>query len=210
MSKKTKKAQEEVHEVTNNTDTFEHQTGDTNHMSEETSPATIVESAESVVFAVQTEGQETVDTSKAENLTAEGQEATTEGLETQPEEKPAPKPRVNKRPYIAMVTEHFELGDMDRKELVNLVLKEFPTVKKGGVETFLTDCLNPKYSFFKDRVVTKSPGGKLIFADRLIPGIIVAEQDRQAEQTEAQPTEAETPPAEAVPTEEAQPEQPAG
>jgi hypothetical protein len=97
---------------------------------------------------------------------------------------------------------------MDRKSIVKLVLAEFPTVKKGGVETFLTDCLNPKYSFFKERKVTKSPDGKLIFADRLIPGIIVAEEAQKAETTEAQPTEAETPTAETVPTEEVQPEQP--
>jgi hypothetical protein len=206
MSKKTKKAQEEVKEVTNNTDASEHLTGDTNHMPEETSPATIVESTEAQVFATQTEGQDAVVTTEGEGQVVEGTVVTTEG-DTKPEEKPAPKPRVNKRPYIARVTEHLELGNMDRKELVNLVLKEFPTVKKGGVETFLTDCLNPKYSFFKDRVVTKSPDGKLIFADRLIPGIIVA---GQAEQTEAQPTEAETPPAEAVSTEEVRHEQPAG
>ncbi len=211
MSKKTKKAQEEVKEVTNNTDASEHQTGDTNQIAEETTPATIVEASEAQVFATQTEGQEAVVT-EAENQVVEGPVVegpvvASEG-DTKPEEKPAPKPKVNKRPYLARVTEILELG-MDRKALVSLVLKEFPTVKKGGIETFLTDAINPKYSFFKDRVVTKSPDGKLIFADRLVPGIIVAEQDQQAEPTEVQPAGAETPPAEAVPTEGVQPEQPA-
>ncbi len=182
MAKKTQKVELQVESTVEN---------------KETTPATIVEATEAEVFATQTEGQEVV---------VEGQVAGT-GSDTQPEEKAAPKPRINKRPYIAMVTEHLELGDMDRKALVNLVLKEFPIVKKGGVETFLTDCLNPKYSFFKERKVTKSPDGKLIFADRLMPGVIVAEQDQKAETTEAQPTEAETPSAETGPTEEAQPEQ---
>jgi hypothetical protein len=182
MAKKTQKVEPQVESTVEN---------------KEIVPRTIVEATEAEVFASQMEGQEVV---------VEGPVVASAG-DTQPEEKPAPKPRINKRPYIAMVTEHMELGDMDRKALVNLVLKEFPTVKKGGVETFLTDCLNPKYSFFKERKVIKSPDGKLIFADRLIPGIIVAEQDQQAEPTGAQGTEAETPPV-AVRTEGIQPEQP--
>jgi hypothetical protein len=182
MAKKTQKFEPQVESTVENNEIV---------------PRTIVEATEAEVFANQTEGQEAV---------VEGPVVASAG-DTQPEEKPAPKLRINKRPYIARVTEILELG-MDRKSIVKLVLAEFPTVKKGGVETFLTDCLNPKYSFFKERKVTKSPDGKLIFADRLIPGIIVAEEAQKAETTEAQPTEAETPTAETVPTEEVQPEQP--
>jgi hypothetical protein len=213
MSKKKKAQIAEHHEVNNEASEEQNQMEVTNNMAEEVTPATIVEASEEQVFATQT-GLEAEGTTETESSLVESPEAATEGLETQvveqtaqpenAEETPAPKPRVNKRPYIGVVTEHLEAGDMDRKALVSLVLKEFPAVKKGGVETFLTDTLNPKYSYFKERVVTKSPNGKLIFADRLIPGVIVAEQDEAAG---AESTGAEIPPAEAVAPEAVQPEQ---
>jgi len=99
----------------------------------------------------------------------------------------APKPpKVSKRPYIALIEQQLELGNLDKKELLALIMKQHPEVNKNGASTFLTDALNPRYSHWKDRVVSKTADGKLIFADKI-----------------------ETPPAEAVPTEEAQPEQPA-
>jgi hypothetical protein len=270
MSKKTKKVQEEVHEVTNNTDTFEHQTGDTNRTSEETSPATIVESTEAEIFAEHTEGQEVVNTTGEEiqvavvtqaealilkegieiadskdsirtcnlsvpsvpdlfvrysredskdlcddgvfignvmtvlrNLGYAGESfgraemgrqdvnlvvleggADFEGWvkEKSKKQETAPKPpKVSKRPYISLVEEHLELGNLDKKELLALIMERFPTISKNGVSTFLTDALNPKYSHWKDRVVSKTIDGKLIFADK------IEEPASDAQPAEAQP-----------------------
>ncbi len=133
-------------------------------------PATIVESTETEVFAEQTEGQEVV-VAEAENQVVEGQvvEGQVAGTEseTQPEEKPAPKPRVSKRPFIALVEQHLELGNLDKKELLALIMEKYPEVNKNGASTFLTDALNPKYSHWKDRVVSKTVDGKMIFADKI-------------------------------------------
>lgn len=80
----------------------------------------------------------------------------------------APKPpKVSKRPYISLVEEHLELGDRDKKELLALIMERFPTISKNGASTFLTDALNPRYSHWKDRVVSKTIDGKLIFADKI-------------------------------------------
>jgi hypothetical protein len=113
-------------------------------------------------------------------------------------EKPAPKPKVSKRPYIALVESHLELGDMDRKSLLELVLKEFPSVTKGGIGTFITDLKNVKYSHFKPRVAVEHPTTKkFIFADKVETQVVEA------------PVEAEAPVADVVvPAEEEQPEQP--
>jgi hypothetical protein len=126
-------------------------------------PATIVESTEAEIFAEQTEGQEVV------NSTVEETVAAAEGVtSTQPAEQPAPKPpKVSKRPYISLVEEHLELGDLDKKELLALIMEQFPTISKNGASTFLTDALNPRYSHWKDRVVSKTIDGKLIFADKI-------------------------------------------
>jgi hypothetical protein len=126
-------------------------------------PATIVESSEAQVFTAQEEGQP-ISTS-GESQGVDGQAANKGDI--QPAEKPAEKkPRVNKRPYIEFVTEHLTVGDCDRKELVKLIMEKFKGLSKGGVETFLTDAKNPKYSYFKDRSVIQHPKtAKLIFAD---------------------------------------------
>ncbi|HAM50891.1 MAG TPA: hypothetical protein DCP92_09465 [Nitrospiraceae bacterium] len=77
---------------------------------------------------------------------------------------------MSKRPYISLVEEHLELGDLDKKELLALIMEQFPTVSKTGASTFLTDALNPRYSHWKeDRVVSKTIDGKLIFADKIEP-----------------------------------------
>jgi len=201
MSKKAKKADAQTQEITNAAKENGMEVSSADF--QEVVPATIVDSNEIEVFGVQLDAQNI--STEAGNRIVEGPVVVTEVQETQPveqtaqpEEKPAPKPKVNKRPYITLVTEHLEVGDFDRKELVKLVLAEFPTAKKGGIETFLTDTLNPKYSHFKERKVSKTADGKLIFTDKLIPAVIIAEQN---EQTEA-------PAAEVVAlTEEEQPEQ---
>ena len=126
-------------------------------------PATIVESTEAEIFAEQTEGQEVVSTIVEETVAAADGDTT-----TQPAEQPAPRPpKVSKRPYISLVEEHLELGDLDKKELLALIMEQFPTVSKNGASTFLTDALNPRYSHWKDRVVSKTVDGKLIFADKI-------------------------------------------
>ena len=74
---------------------------------------------------------------------------------------------MSKRPYIALVEEHLELGNLDKKELLALIMEQFPTISKNGASTFLTDALNPRYSHWKDRVVSKTVDGKMIFADKI-------------------------------------------
>ena len=158
-------------------------------------PATIVESTEAEIFAEQTEGQEVVSTIVEETVAAADGDTT-----TQPAEAPAPKPpKVSKRPYISLVEEHLELGNLDKKELLALIMEQFPTVSKNGASTFLTDALNPRYSHWKDRVVSKTVDGKLIFADKIEP--VPEAQPAEAQQAEVQQAE--------VQQAEVQPEQPA-
>ena len=162
MSKKKKAQITENHEVSNAGSEEQNQMEVTNNVTDEAVPSTIVEASEEQVFAAQT-GQEADGTTEAESPVVETQEATTEG-----QEAPAPKPpKVSKRPYISLVEEHLELGDLDKKELLTLIMERFPTISKNGVSTFLTDALNPKYSHWKDRVVSKTVDGKLIFADKI-------------------------------------------
>ena len=56
---------------------------------------------------------------------------------------------------------------LDRKEIIQRVMETFKGVRLGGIQTFVTDLKNPKYSHFKDRRVVVSPKGKLIFEDKL-------------------------------------------
>jgi hypothetical protein len=130
---------------------------------QETIPATIVEGTEQQVFTDKIDGQEVVNTTVEETVAAAGGDTTTE-----PAEQPAPKPpKVSKRPFIALVEQHLELGNLDKKELLSLIMEKYPEVNKNGASTFLTDALNPKYSHWKDRVVSKTVDGKMIFADKI-------------------------------------------
>lgn len=189
MSRKVKKTetQVDVPEATNSKVAEEHHIEDTNQISEETTPATIVEASEAEIFATQTETQEAVVTEEAENRVVEGPVVGTEG-ETVEQPAPAKKERLSKRPYISLVEEHLELGDLDKKELLALIMEQFPTISKNGASTFLTDALNPRYSHWKDRVVSKTIDGKLIFADRIEP--LPEELETPAETTQPeQPSE---------------------
>ena len=126
-------------------------------------PATIVESTEAEIFAEKPEAQEVVNTTAEETVVAADGDTT-----TQPVEQPAPKPaKISKRPFIALVEQHLELGNLDKKELLALIMEKYPEVNKNGASTFLTDALNPKYSHWKDRVVSKTVDGKMIFADKI-------------------------------------------
>jgi len=161
MSKKKKAQITENREVSNSASEEQNQMEVTNSVTDEAVPSTIVEASEEQVFAAQT--QEADGTTEAESPVVETQEATTEG-----QEAPAPKPpKVSKRPYISLVEEHLELGNLDKKGLLALIMERFPTISKNGVSTFLTDALNPKYSHWKDRVVSKTVDGKMIFADKI-------------------------------------------
>ena len=129
----------------------------------ETVQTTIVEGTEQQVFTDKIDGQEVVNTTVEETVAAAGGDTTTE-----PAEQPAPKPpKVSKRPFIALVEQHLELGNLDKKELLALIMEKYPEVNKNGASTFLTDALNPKYSHWKDRVVSKTVDGKMIFADKI-------------------------------------------
>ena len=173
MSKKKKAQITENHEVSYAASEEQNQMEVTNNMAEETTPATIVEASEAQIFEGPTEGEETVVAAEAESQVVEGQVAegpvvASEG-ESQPAEQPAPakKERVSKRPFIALVEQHLELGNLDKKELLALIMEKYPEVNKNGASTFLTDALNPKYSHWKDRVVSKTVDGKMIFADKI-------------------------------------------
>ena len=170
MSRKTRKseAQVDVSEVTNSNVADEHQIEDTNQISEESTPATIVEATEAEIFATHTETEEAVVTTEAESQVVENP-VVVNASETVEPPAPAKKERVSKRPYISLVEEHLELGNLDKKELLALIMEQFPTVSKNGASTFLTDALNPRYSHWKDRVVSKTVDGKLIFADKIEP-----------------------------------------
>lgn len=113
-------------------------------------PATIVEGTETEVFASPVEGQEVVSTV----------------VETPPVEK---KEKINRRPYIALCQEHLEIGDLDRRELIKLVMDTFKEVRLGGIQTFVTDLKNVKYSHFKERKVVLNAKGKLQFEDKIVP-----------------------------------------
>ena len=166
MSKKTRKPQiAENHKATNQT-AEENQMEVGNQITEESTPATIVEASEAEIFSAQTEDQEAVVTTEGESQVVESPVAASEG-EAVEQPSPVKKERVSKRPYISLVEGHLELGDLDKKELLAVITEQFPTISKNGASTFLTDALNPRYSHWKDRVVSKTIDGKLIFADKI-------------------------------------------
>lgn len=79
--------------------------------------------------------------------------------------EPAKKPKRNARPYLPMATEALEKGLYTRKELVAAITNAFPELKKSAVETFATDLKNPRYCYYKPRLVVVASEEKLIFAD---------------------------------------------
>lgn len=112
---------------------------------EEQTPATIVEAGMEEVFPSQEQPQEAA----------------------QSEEKPAPKPKPSKRPYIADVEALLTAGSHTKPQILALILEKYPAVSKGGASTFLTDLLNEKYRHWKDRPVVRTADGKMVFADKL-------------------------------------------
>jgi hypothetical protein len=121
---------------------------------------------------------------KKDEVTVTTQEATIE----KPAETKAAKPKADKRPYIPWLSDQLETPQ-DRKLLLKTILEKFPTVSKGGAQTFLTDMLNPKYSYFKDRPAIKLPDGRVVFADKAPVVEIVVEAPVVEEIVEAPVTE---------------------
>ena len=95
------------------------------------------------------------------------QEETQETAKEQAEEKPASKPKVSKRPYIADVEILLSAGTHTKAAMLEFIMGKYPQVSRGGASTFLTDLMNEKYRHWKQRPVTKTPDGKLVFADRI-------------------------------------------
>ncbi|MGA3117217.1 MAG: hypothetical protein ABSF90_22590 [Syntrophobacteraceae bacterium] len=74
-------------------------------------------------------------------------------------------PKVSKRPYLDRVKTLLEAGTHTRKELIDLVQKEFPEVKLSAIQTFFTDLRNAKYSQYKPRNPVSK---KFVFADKAL------------------------------------------
>jgi len=78
-------------------------------------------------------------------------------------------PKVSKRPYLDRVKTLLEAGTHTRKELIDLVQKEFPEVKLSAIQTFFTDLRNAKYSQYKPRIAMEHPvSKKFVFADKAL------------------------------------------
>jgi hypothetical protein len=75
---------------------------------------------------------------------------------------PTPQKRKTRRIYLELAIQYLEKG-CTHKELVDVIMKQFPNLNRETVSTFAFDILNPKYSPIKDRPVVKLPDGKLIF-----------------------------------------------
>lgn len=98
-------------------------------------------------------------------------------------------PRASKRPYLDRVKALLEAGTHTRKELIELVQKEFPEVKLTAIQTFFTDLRNSKYSQYKPRIAMEHPvTKKFIFADKaLIQSAPAVEEVQEATQEVVEP-----------------------
>lgn len=181
MAKKTKKQQQAEGQTTGQIKK-EKESMETQTENQEAVPPTIVETTESELFA---QGQEVVPAT----------ELPPESNQNQPVVQPESKPqRVNKRPYIQEVQGLLESGTHSRAEIIAFVLQKYPSVSKGGIQTFVTDLRNPKYSHFKDRkVVLYGSEGKLIFEDKVsaieAPSQSEAATPVEAASNDTEPTE---------------------
>lgn len=154
MGKKTKKAAQAEGLATEQS-TKKQAKKETQTENEEGVPPTIFEATKSELFA---QSQDVVPST----------ELSPESNQDQAVIQPAPKPKVSKRPYIQDVESLLEAGTHSRAEIIAFVLEKYPTVTKGGIQTFVTDLRNPKYCHFKDRkVVLYGSEGKLIFEDKI-------------------------------------------
>lgn len=104
------------------------------------------------------------------------------------ETQSSPK-RKTRRIYLDLAIQYLEKGSCTHKELVDVIMKQFPNLNHETVSTFAFDILNPKYSPIKDRPVVKLPDGRLIFEDKIKPALTVIENPNftEVEKNEAEP-----------------------
>ncbi len=178
MPRKSKKVQEAANQAANNQIEEGHKTMESTN---EVIPSTIVEGSEVEVFGSTQEV--TTEVAPVETPVVQAVEET-----AQPVEQAAPKPpRVSKRPYIDDVASLLETGTHDSKEIVKFVLEKYSEVKKGGIQTFVTDLKNAKYRHWKDRPVVVNASGKLQFSDKVVPIETQAEVATTSTPVETQP-----------------------
>jgi hypothetical protein len=91
-----------------------------------------------------------------------------------------PQKKRTRRIYLELAIQYLEKGSCTHKELVDVIMKQFPNLNRETASTFGFDILNPKYSPIKDRNVVKLPDGKLMFEDRIKPALTVIENPNYA------------------------------
>ncbi len=93
---------------------------------------------------------------------------------------PTPRKRKTRRVYLDLAIQYLEKGSCTHKELVDAIMKQYPTLNRETVSTFVSDVQNPRYSPIKDRKVVKQADGTLIFEDKIRPALTVIENPNYA------------------------------
>ncbi len=88
---------------------------------------------------------------------------------------PTPQKRRTRRIYLDMAIKLLEKGSCTHKELVDAIMKQYPTLNRETVSTFVSDVQNPRYSPIQDKKVVKQADGTLIFEDKIKPVLTVIE-----------------------------------
>jgi len=88
---------------------------------------------------------------------------------------PTPQKRRTRRIYLEFAMKLLAKGSCTHRDLVDTIMKQFPTLNRETVSTFVSDVQNPRYSPIKDRKVVKQADGTLIFEDRIKPALTVIE-----------------------------------
>jgi hypothetical protein len=84
--------------------------------------------------------------------------------------------RKSRRIYLELAIRLLERGSFTHRGMVDAIMKQFPTLNRETVATFVSDVQNPRYSPIKDRKVVKlPPDGKLVFEDKIKPVLTVIE-----------------------------------
>jgi hypothetical protein len=99
---------------------------------------------------------------------------------------PTAQKRKSRRVYLEFAISLLERGSCTHRGLVDAIMKQFPTLNRETISTFVSDVQNPRYSPIKDRKVVKQADGKLIFEDKIKPTLTVIENPSFA-RTEEEP-----------------------
>jgi len=83
--------------------------------------------------------------------------------------------RKTRRVYLEFAVKLLERGSCNHRILVDSIMKQYPALNRGTVETFVSDVQNEKYSPIRDRKVVKQPDGTMIFEDRIKPTLTLIE-----------------------------------